>query len=351
MQPSFGNSQMHQVKQIINFKINSQFEINNVSIFFDFFSAEMIILSLGYFIYSIEPFMMAIDIIVFQINSKLFVSCIEKNREIDGKLLSLSIPISYGSLRLFISILLTANVLATISYILFAVFQFNISIFPHVIGYIPLFITNVSKIWFFAFVTNIRMKLNAMSMFVGEITEKLKSEINIELNSNKELQTIYLHNEIKPHLPRLRFENQMKIFLKICPRNPPSIFYQRIVPLLCKTHGEIHVLTQKVNAFFGISILLICTFVFALMTCQLYMFYYKLNNQNIPHGLKMISSFPYGVFFSISTILLISFMAYSCWQTKEDSRKFIANMCRLVNCIDDKHSLREVRLVASERFV
>lgn len=120
-----------------------------------------------------EPTMMALDMLATLINQQHLVRCFKNLERIDDKLSIEGIEINYKPLECLSIVLIVVTIFRNILMILFGYFAFQSNVFRLCTIYVPICVSVLSKIYFVLIVSNIRMKFDAINLYLDELANSL----------------------------------------------------------------------------------------------------------------------------------------------------------------------------------
>lgn len=291
---------------------------------------------IGIFILYMEPAMMALDMLAALINQRHLIRCIENLERIDEKMANEGVEIDYKPLKRLSIVLIAITFCRNVLMILFGYFGINSNVYRLCIMYVPICISVLSKIYFVLIVSNIRMKFDAINLYLDELANTLNAsnqsnsraknstvgsrhsdngKPNIRLaHQFDHLATGFLPNEVivksKPNLfqilPALnlvkpfdarefidggRNNDEIPSIVRYlqCPMNEfshenngPIVIGDRFdkrLTNLCFLHDEICEIVGIANHMFSAQMLMLMAYGFLGITAQLYFVYCSLANQ------------------------------------------------------------------------
>lgn len=125
--------------------------------------------------------MMALDMLATLINQRHLIRCFKNLERIDEKLSNEGVEINYKPLERLSLVLIVVTFCRNILMILFGYFAFQSNIFRLSAIYIPICVSVLSKIYFVLIVCNIRMKFDAINLYLNELANSLSA-----LNQNNQ---------------------------------------------------------------------------------------------------------------------------------------------------------------------
>lgn len=128
---------------------------------------------IGLFILYLEPAMMTLDVLATLINQRHLVRCFKNLERIDEKLSIEGVEINYKPLERVSVVLIVVTICRNILMILFGYFAFQSNVFRLCNIYLPICVSVLSKIYFVLIVSNIRMKFDAINLYLDELANSL----------------------------------------------------------------------------------------------------------------------------------------------------------------------------------
>lgn len=119
--------------------------------------------------------MMALDMLATLINQRHLVRCFKNLERIDDKLSIEGVEINYKPLERLSLVLIVVTFFRNILMILFGYFAFQSSVFRMCSIYVPICVSVLSKIYFVLIVCNIRMKFDAINLYLDELANSLSA--------------------------------------------------------------------------------------------------------------------------------------------------------------------------------
>lgn len=119
--------------------------------------------------------MMAIDMLATLINQRHLVRCFKNLERIDEKLSNDGVEINYKPLERLSIVLIVVTFCRNILMISFGYFAFKSNVFRLCTIYVPICVSVLSKIYFVLIVSNIRMKFDAINLYLDELANSLNA--------------------------------------------------------------------------------------------------------------------------------------------------------------------------------
>lgn len=119
--------------------------------------------------------MMAVDMLATLINQRHLVRCFKNLERIDDKLAIEGVEINYKPLERMSLVLIMVTIFRNILMILFGYFAFQSNLFRLCTIYVPICVSVLSKIYFVLIVCNIRMKFDAINLYLDELANSLSA--------------------------------------------------------------------------------------------------------------------------------------------------------------------------------
>lgn len=128
---------------------------------------------IGIFILYMEPTMMALDMLATLVNQRHLVRCFKNLERIDDKLSIEGVEINYKPLERLSIVLIVVTFFRNILMVVFGYFAFQSNVFRLCFIYVPICLSVLSKIYFVMIVCNIRMKFDAINLYLDELANSL----------------------------------------------------------------------------------------------------------------------------------------------------------------------------------
>lgn len=119
--------------------------------------------------------MMALDMLATLINQRHLIRCFKNLERIDEKLSNEGVEINYKPLERLSIVLIVVTFCRNILMILFGYFEFQSNVFRLCTIYVPICVSVLSKIYFVLIVCNIRMKFDAINLYLDELANSLSA--------------------------------------------------------------------------------------------------------------------------------------------------------------------------------
>lgn len=119
--------------------------------------------------------MMALDMLASLVNQRHLIRCVKNLEHIDEKLANEGVEIDYKALKRLSVVLIALTFCRNVLMVFFGYSGIDSNVFRLCIMYAPICISVLSKIYFVLIVSNIRMKFDAINLYLDELANTLNA--------------------------------------------------------------------------------------------------------------------------------------------------------------------------------